>query len=80
MPCWGANAEGQLGDTSTTTRTTPVPVAGGFSDWSDVSLGSFHGCARRGGALYCWGRNGNGQLGDNTVTQRLTPTAVVNFP
>ncbi len=37
--CWGNNQRGQLGDTTRSTRTTPVPVAGAAT-WTSVSTGA----------------------------------------
>jgi len=75
--CWGANWTGQLGDGTTTNRTTPTAVdqteAGSFAS---VWVGN-HSCGRNsGGEVYCWGFNGSGQLGDGTVDSRTTPTLV----
>ena len=74
--CWGANDSGQLGDGTTTQRTSPVPVAGGLS-FRAVSAGSSHTCGVTiGGVAYCWGLNASGQLGDGTTTPRTSPVPV----
>lgn len=77
--CWGFNAFGQLGDTTTTNRTTPVRV-GGLSNITEIVTGSNHTCALLGtGSVRCWGSNGNGQLGDDSRDQRAIPTPVVTL-
>jgi|GEM_PF-1558839 len=74
--CWGNNSSGELGDGSTTSRTTPVAVSGGLT-FVSMTAGYFHTCAlTSGGAVYCWGNNGSGQLGDGTLTGRTAPVAV----
>ncbi|CAN5785332.1 hypothetical protein BH23GEM7_BH23GEM7_28460 [soil metagenome] len=80
--CWGGNAWGQLGEGSTTPRTTPVAVAGGVS-FQSISAGSSnlegaHSCGLApAGQAYCWGANFYGQLGDGTTAHRSTPVPVV---
>jgi alpha-tubulin suppressor-like RCC1 family protein len=75
---WGSNGFGRLGDNTTTTRSSPVSVVGGFTDWCQVSAGSLHSLGvRTNGTAWAWGSNGNGQLGDNTVTDRSSPVSVV---
>lgn len=75
--CWGDNSEGQLGDGTTETRTTPVRVAGLGTDVAQVALSYLSTCAlMRDGALWCWGNNKNGQLGNDTWTGSHTPKAV----
>src|SRR2546426_71880 len=74
--CWGENDVGQLGDGTTTNRSSPVPVAGGVR-FAGVSAGSGHACGvTAAGAAYCWGENDVGQLGDGTTTNRSSPVPV----
>jgi alpha-tubulin suppressor-like RCC1 family protein len=74
--CWGQNTFGQVGDGTTTTRSTPVAVKGGDT-FVSVAAGRQHTCGLRDdGTLVCWGRNQEGQLGDGTRTDRLEPTRV----
>lgn len=85
--CWGQNTDGQLGDGTTTMRTTPVRVdtSGVLSGKSvtDISIAAAeatglegHACAVASGALYCWGTGINGALGNNTTTDSTVPVAV----
>jgi alpha-tubulin suppressor-like RCC1 family protein len=75
---WGSNQCGQLGDNSTTSRSSPVSVVGGIGDWCQVSAGYRHSLGvRRGGTAWAWGHNGNGRLGDDTTTSRSSPVLVV---
>ena len=78
--CWGRNANGQLGDGTTTNRLVPTAIAAfptGTAAVAELSGGATHTCSRHvGGAVLCWGNNASGQVGDNTTTQRLVPTAI----
>jgi alpha-tubulin suppressor-like RCC1 family protein len=75
---WGSNGNGRLGDDTTTNRSSPVSVVGGFADWCQVSGGEQHSLAvRTNGTAWAWGNNINGQLGDATATQRSSPVSVV---
>ena len=75
---WGRNNNGQLGDNTTTNRSSPVSVLGGFSDWCQASTGGLHSAAvRTGGSLWSWGTNYAGHLGDSTITNRSSPVSVV---
>jgi alpha-tubulin suppressor-like RCC1 family protein len=74
--CWGLNSSGELGDGTTSQRTSPTLVAGGLS-FVDVRAGGSHTCGITvAGVAYCWGANDHGQLGDGTTTQRMSPVAV----
>jgi alpha-tubulin suppressor-like RCC1 family protein len=75
---WGNNLVRQLGDTTSTSRSSPVSVVGGFTDWCQVSAGSLHSLGlRQNGTAWAWGANGQGQLGDETVSVRCSPVSVV---
>jgi YD repeat-containing protein len=75
---WGCNSSGQLGDNTSTSRSSPVSVVGGFSDWCQISAGGQHTAAvRTNGTAWAWGYNGSGRLGDNTTTSRRSPVSVV---
>ncbi|MDH3731255.1 MAG: signal peptidase I, partial [Acidimicrobiia bacterium] len=81
--CWGRNDQGQLGDGSTTARTSPVAAAGvggagTLETGLGLGLGKEHSCAVEvAGTVLCWGRNNKGQLGDATTTDSLTAVQVV---
>ncbi|MCB9064973.1 MAG: HYR domain-containing protein [Chitinophagales bacterium] len=71
---WGNNSQGQLGDGTTQTRTSPRHIALGINDWVAISSPARHGTARRGdGTVWAWGVNSNGELGDGTTTDRTSP-------
>jgi len=77
--CWGENADGQLGDGTTTQQTSPVAVTNltGVAV-EELAAGDHHACARAGAAVYCWGDNAHGQLGNGTMTD-ATPTLIPNL-
>jgi alpha-tubulin suppressor-like RCC1 family protein len=75
---WGINSGGQLGDNTTTSRRTPVSVAGVTKTFCHVSVGANHTVAiDKNGQAWGWGLNFTGQLGDNSTASRRTPVSVV---
>jgi len=74
--CWGANGLGELGDSTTAPRLTPVAVSGLSSGVTAVATGWGHTCASVKGGAQCWGFNNSGQLGNNSTLKSSIPVAV----
>jgi alpha-tubulin suppressor-like RCC1 family protein len=75
---WGRNTNGQLGDNTTVAKSSPVLLAGGFTDWVEIAATTEHTIAlRANGTAWTWGRNYDGRLGDNSTIQRSSPVSVV---
>ena len=76
---WGANTFGQLGDGTTTNRTTPAQVTG-LSGIALIAAGGDYSLAvKNDGTLWGWGYNGIRQLGDGTDTNRSAPVQSSNL-
>ena len=76
--CWGRNTEGQLGDGTTTSRSTPAYAAIPGTA-SVVSPGDLFTCAAvPDNNIYCWGSNARGELGIGTTPgSSATPVKVL---
>ena len=78
--CFGYNNYGQLGDGTTTQRTSPVAVTGLSSGVVSVSSGAWHSCAlMTNGSVKCWGRGEWGNLGQGSTSSSYTPVDVVGL-
>lgn len=77
--CWGAGDFGQLGNGTTSGRTTATQVV--FTGAARrVAASHTHTCAlSTEGDVYCWGDNRFGQLGDGTRSNRGRPTLVMGL-
>jgi alpha-tubulin suppressor-like RCC1 family protein len=89
---WGHNESGQLGDGTTTSRSTPVVVlfdtnGDGMADVGDtypqlrkVSAFSYSTAAVDDtGKIWTWGSNQYGQLGNNTTQYQKTPYRITDL-
>jgi hypothetical protein len=69
---WGYNAQGQLGDGTTTSRSLFGDIRAG-SDVVQVAAGNGHGLALRSdGTVWAWGDNRAGQLGRGRTSIPVT--------
>ena len=76
---WGQGSQGQLGDNTVTTKSTPVTTFAGGTNWKQVSSGNAHTAAiKTDGTLWTWGYGFDGELGDNTVRNNKS-TPVTTF-
>jgi hypothetical protein len=76
---WGGNASGQLGNNSTTDRSSPNTTAGGGTAWKQTSAGTLFAAAiKTDGTLWAWGSNFFGELGQYAAigTSKSSPTTV----
>lgn len=76
--CWGDNANGNLGDNTTTDRNVPTlaTLPGGVTSFIDLAVGYTHSCAIADtGGIYCWGDNDYGVIGNGSAVDSPVPTA-----
>lgn len=77
---WGRNLEGNIGDNSTTAKSSPVSVVGSHSFISivgSIGLGTHCLALKADGSAWSWGLGTSGQLGDNSITSKSSPVSVV---
>jgi alpha-tubulin suppressor-like RCC1 family protein/outer membrane protein OmpA-like peptidoglycan-associated protein len=75
IKCWGLNDVGQVGDGTTTPRSTPTNVTGAFTnDVTNTSMNLAGAgktmCGHVGLSLYCWGNN---------LSNQITSAATANY-
>jgi alpha-tubulin suppressor-like RCC1 family protein len=74
---WGANGCGQLGDNTTTTRSSPVQTISGGANWLSASAGVFSSAIKTDGTLWTWGCADAGNLGDDSTINKSSPVQTV---
>jgi alpha-tubulin suppressor-like RCC1 family protein len=75
---WGNNGSGQLGDNTTTTKSSPIQTISGGTNWAQIAGGSHSMAIKTDGTCWLWGYNGYGQLGDNTITHKSSPIQTIS--
>ena len=80
--CWGYNAQGQLGNATNVTTSSPVAVdtsgvlAG--KTVSSISSGGYFTCAIANSSALCWGAGNAGQLGIGIQANSNVPMSVLS--
>ena len=75
---WGNNRNGQLGDGTITSKTSPIKILNG-TKFIKISTGGYYSLAiDEDGNLWSWGYNGSGQLGDGTTTSKTSPIKILD--
>ena len=82
VKCWGLNDVGQVGDGTTTPRSTPTLVTGAFTnDVQGIGMNVFGGgktmCAHVALSLYCWGNNSSNQITSAATANYTSATLIV---
>jgi alpha-tubulin suppressor-like RCC1 family protein len=77
--CWGYNANGELGNGTTTQSNVPVQVNGMTGGVTSISAGYYLTCAVQNAHAKCWGYNYYGEVGNGTTHDRHLPAQVGNL-
>ncbi len=79
IKCWGSNNDGELGNGTNSSASTPATVSG-ISSAIAIAGGSGFTCTLLSiGSVKCWGNNLYGRLGDGTNTYRNAPVSVLEL-
>ena len=70
---WGVNTQGQLGDNTNVSKSSPVQVSG---SWITASIGQFSTGLSSSYRIFTWGNATSGRLGDNTTVNRSVPVMI----
>lgn len=76
---WGINTNGQIGDGTTISRSSPVQLGNPGYTWNEAIAGINYSVGLRGdGLLFAWGLNSSGVLGDLNAgtTARSSPIQI----
>jgi alpha-tubulin suppressor-like RCC1 family protein len=74
---WGSNSHGQIGDGTTTDRTSPTAAVWSYGTITSLTLGDVHSVALTSSGLYTWGGGSYCQLGTGTTADIYSPGFVM---
>lgn len=75
---WGRNTDGQLGNDTIESTSTPVQTVAGGTTWTQVSMGTAAAAAvKTDGTLWLWGSNFYGTLGTGDTVSTSSPVQTI---
>ena len=75
---WGNNGDGELGDNTIISKSSPVQTVAGGTNWKQAVAIYYQTAAiKTDGTLWTWGLNSSGELGDNTTISKSSPVQTV---
>jgi alpha-tubulin suppressor-like RCC1 family protein len=80
---WGYGFTGEMGDNTTTSKSSPVQTIAGGNNWKQVVCTSAYTggnsiiAIKTDGTLWVWGSNYGGQLGTNNIIHYSSPVQTV---
>ncbi|GEM_PF-2189087 len=78
LKCWGYNSNGEIGDTTTTNRSTSITLDFNL-EIKYFQVNYYNTCViLENNSLKCWGYNGYGGLGTGNTTNKLIPYDINN--
>jgi alpha-tubulin suppressor-like RCC1 family protein len=75
---WGQGSSGQLGNNTSTDKSSPVQTVSGGTNWKQVSAGvGICSAIKTDGTLWTWGIGSSGQLGNNGIDSVSSPVQTI---
>ena len=76
---WGRGLEGQLGNNSIPSQSSPVQTVSGGTNWRTVSAGpAITAATKTDGTLWLWGCGARGRLGNESLINRSSPVQTIS--
>jgi alpha-tubulin suppressor-like RCC1 family protein len=77
---WGQGPNGNLGDNTAVSKSSPVQTVTFDTTWKQVSAGTGHMIGTKtDNTMWSWGLGTSGQLGDNTIVTKSSPVQTVTY-
>lgn len=76
---WGFGLNGELGNSSATSQSSPIQTISGGTNWRQASTGAnFSAATKTDGTLWLWGSNSYGRLGINSTASQSSPVQTIS--